>query len=92
MWEKFKRDFVERFLTFETVKGSYLIPVGAVGFYLTLTAFQHVFQFAFFAVFAYLVVEGLRKVFVNRIKQTLKSEVLLQKRVDAMVEPENNVA
>ena len=38
------QDFKERFLTFETVKGIYLLPAGGVICYVTLFYLQYVIQ------------------------------------------------
>jgi hypothetical protein len=69
MWKKFKRDFRERFLNFETAKGMYLIPTGAAIIYVTLFHIQFIIQCVGVLLGGYALFEGLRKVFVNRIKQ-----------------------
>lgn len=75
-----KRDFVERFLNFESLKGLYLLPAGLIGLVVTWTNLQFILHAMGTAYFGYMVVEGLRKIFVNRISQALKVEELKEKR------------
>lgn len=81
MWERFKQDFQERFLNFETAKGIYLLPAGLAGLYVTLFYLQFILQAFGGAIFGYMVFEGFRKITVNRIKQSQKVEELTQKRL-----------
>jgi hypothetical protein len=78
------QDFKERFLTFETVKGAYLLPAGGVICYVTLFYLQYVIQAFCLALGTYMMVEGSRKILVNRVKQKIATENLVEKRLQAM--------
>lgn len=80
MWEKFKADFTERFLNFETAKGIYMVPAGLIIVYCAVFYIAFVIQVAFGLLGWYIFSEGLRKIFVNRIKQALKTYELLDAR------------
>lgn len=71
-------DFKERFLNFETFKGVYLLPVGLIGLWVTLTHIQYLLYIIGFAYFGYMAIEGARKISVNRIKQ----QVAVRKAID----------
>jgi uncharacterized membrane protein len=75
-----KQDFVERYLSFETAKGFYLVPAGLVIIYLSIFFIQYIIQGFAFIFGWYCFSEGLRKIFVNRIKQAAKKEELVLKR------------
>jgi hypothetical protein len=60
------QDLKERFLNFETVKGIYLLPAGGVICYITLFYLQYVIQAFCLALGIYMMVEGFRKIQVNR--------------------------
>ncbi len=82
MWERFKMDFKERFLNFETAKGIYMVPAGLVIVYCAIYYIAFVIQVAF-AVFGwYMVSDGLRKIWVNRIKQAVKTEQMKEDRIE----------
>jgi hypothetical protein len=78
------QDFKERFLMFETVKGAYLLPAGGVICYVTLFYLQYVIQAFCLALGVYMMVEGARKIFVNRVKQKIATEKLVEKRLQAI--------
>jgi hypothetical protein len=78
------QDFKERFLNFETVKGIYLLPAGGVICYVTLFYLQYVIQAFCLALGVYMMVEGSRKIFVNRVKQSLATERLKDARLREM--------
>jgi hypothetical protein len=78
------QDFKERFLTFETVKGIYLLPAGGVICYVTLFYLQYVIQAFCLVLGVYMMVEGSRKIFVNRVKQSLAADRLKDARVHEM--------
>jgi hypothetical protein len=78
------QDLKERFLTFETVKGAYLLPAGGVICYVTLFYLQYVIQAFCLALGVYMMVEGSRKIFVNRVKQKIATENLVEKRLQAI--------
>jgi len=78
------QDFKERFFTFETVKGIYLLPAGGVICYVTLFYLQYVIQAFCLALGIYMMVEGFRKIQVNRIKQSLAAERLKETRAREM--------
>jgi hypothetical protein len=56
------QDFKERFLTFETVKGIYLLPAGGIICYVTLFYLQYVIQAFCLALGIYMMGEGFRKI------------------------------
>lgn len=70
-WNEFKRDFKERFLNFETAKGIYLFPVGVFGIYVAVWHIEYAIQAMALAYFGYMTFEGVRKIFVNRILQSI---------------------
>jgi hypothetical protein len=78
------QDFKERFLNFETVKGVYLLPAGGVICYVTLFYLQYVIQAFCLALGVYMMVEGSRKIFVNRVKQKIATENLVEKRLQTI--------
>lgn len=78
------QDFKERFLNFETVKGVYLLPAGGVICYVTLFYLQYVIQAFCLALGVYMMVEGSRKIFVNRVKQKIATESLVEKRLQTI--------
>lgn len=85
MWNKIKRDIVERFLNFETAKGIYLVPAGLLIIYVTIFYIQFILQAVFITGGVYMISEGLRKVFVNRIKQSVAKDKLVEARKAANV-------
>lgn len=87
MWEKFKMDFKERFLNFETAKGIYMVPAGFIITYAAVYYIAYVIQVAFGLLGWYMFSEGLRKVWVNRVKQDLKKDQMKATRLDASGEP-----
>jgi hypothetical protein len=78
------QDFKERFLNFETVKGVYLLPAGGVICYVTLFYLQYVIQAFCLALGVYMMVEGFRKIQVNRVKQKIATENLVEKRLQTI--------
>ena len=78
------QDFKERFLNFETLKGVYLLPAGGVICYVTLFYLQYVIQAFCLALGIYMMVEGFRKIQVNRVKQSLAAERLKDARLREM--------
>lgn len=75
-------DFKERILTYETAKGFYL-TAGGIGVIWTLIFAIQYSTYALGGVIGwYLISEGLRKIFVNRTKQKLNREELLNRRKD----------
>ena len=78
------QDFKERFLNFETVKGIYLLPAGGAICYVTLFYLQYVIQAFCLALGIYMMVEGFRKIQVNRVKQSLAAERLKDARLREM--------
>lgn len=82
-----KQDIIERFFNFESFKGVYLLPCGLAGLFFTYInhgdvgmVFSKIMELGPYAFFGYLVAEGLRKIFVNRVKQAKKKEALLRQR------------
>jgi len=78
------QDVKERFLTFETVKGAYLLPAGGVICYATLFYLQYVIQAFCLALGVYMMVKGFRKIQVNRVKQSLATERLKEAQAREM--------
>ncbi len=85
--EEFKKDFKERFLNFETAKGIYMVPAGVIIVYASIFHVSFVIQTAFALGGWYCASEGLRKIFVNRIKQALAKEQLKQTHLSDSGEP-----
>ncbi len=81
MIEAVKMDIKERFATFETMRGLYRVPAGAL---ILFTVWSHV-QFAiqvYFTVQALAMIgDGARKIFANRIKQDIKKKTLMNERM-----------
>jgi hypothetical protein len=77
------QDFKERFLTFETVKGAYLLPAGGVICYVTLFHLQYVIQAFCLALGVYMMVEGGLKILVSRVKQQIATEKRVEQRTQA---------
>jgi uncharacterized membrane protein len=75
------QDFKERFLNFETVKGVYLLPAGGVICYVTLFYLKYVIQAFCLTLGVYMMVEGFKKIQVNRVKQKIATEGLVEKRL-----------
>jgi uncharacterized membrane protein len=78
------QDFRERLLTFETVKGAYLLPAGALINYVTVFYLQYVIQALCLTLGTYMMVEGFRKIQVNRVKQKIATEGLVEKRLQVI--------
>lgn len=91
MWEKFKQDFMERFMTFETAKGIYLIPAGLAIMYVSVFYMQYIIQATGIIFGWYMTSEGMRKVFVNRIKQAVKVNAMVEARMPSDVQPTGTV-
>lgn len=81
LWMVLKRDFKERFLKFETVRGLMLMPFGVILAVTTWTHFQYSIQVFMTATGLYWFVDGAYKIFVNRVKEQVK----LQKQVEYAV-------
>lgn len=77
MWKNFKRDFKERFMKFETLRGIILMPSGIILILTTWTHLQYSIQVFMTSVGVYWFIDGLRKIFVNRVKQ----QVVLDEQV-----------
>lgn len=75
-----KMDLKERFLNYETAKGIYFIFAGLLTIYVSMFYQQYIIQVLGLTWGWYNVSEGLRKVFVNRIKQAVKTKQLEQER------------
>lgn len=80
---RFTQDIKERFLNFETAKGIYLVPAGLIVVFASIYYISYVIQVAFGLFGWYLFSEGLRKIFVNRIKQSLENDLLKSARKSA---------
>lgn len=90
LWQRLKMDFKERFLNFETAKGVYLIPAGLITCAVSIYYQQYVIQVLGVLFGWYMFSEGLRKTFVNRIKQEKAQDTLRATRdaVDKVDEPQ----
>lgn len=64
-------DLKERFGTMETLKGVFFFAAGVPGLWLAIYDLKHAFQFFYALAALYLIYEGLRKIFVNRVKQAV---------------------
>lgn len=87
MWQEFKTDFKERFLKFETLNGAFVyIPWGAGFIYCGLYDLRLGYQYAFVTVGLVLVFWGLRKTFVNRVKQEAAKLIAVENRLHIIEE------
>lgn len=68
----------ERFLNFETSKGIYLVPAGAILAYMSVKHVEFTISTAGLLFGVYGVYEGLRKIFVNRFAQARKQRELAE--------------
>lgn len=90
MWEEFKTDLRERFLKFESFNGLFVyIPWGAGFVYCGLYDLRLGYQYAFVTVGLVLIFWGLRKTFVNRIKQAANEALAVDERVVKIMEKRN---
>ncbi len=94
-----KKDLAERFLKFETFNGAFIyIPWGAGFFYYgwpweantetilyIVTQPQFGYNYGLITLGMVLIIWGVRKTFVNRVKQQAKLEMEVEKRKDAGV-------
>lgn len=92
MWQKFKQDFKERFLNFETAKGVYMVPAGLIGCYITIFHLNYMLQAVGILGFWYVFSEGMRKIAVNRIKQKVAREDLMAARIDKEINDNSPLA
>lgn len=90
MWDKIKMDIKERFLNFETAKGVYMVPAGLIIAYAAVFYIAFVIQVAFGLLGWYMFSEGLRKIWVNRVKQELKRDQMKATRLTTSGEPTVN--
>ncbi len=74
MWDTIKHELIERFTTFETAKGIYLVVLGLA------LLFHQQYIISVLALLA--IVEGVRKLFVNRTKQAVRSEQMKARRIE----------
>lgn len=77
-FDKLKRDFQERFMTFETIRGFILAPFGAWVTYLALFDEAFAFKVLMLGLGIYTFIDGCRKIQVNRVKQTVRHEKLCE--------------
>lgn len=82
MLEELKQDFKERFLNFETLKGMYLLPTGIVIICTAIFYINYIVHVTCVLFGIYFIVEGSRKILVNRIKQMISKNNLLLDRLD----------
>lgn len=80
IWKKLKQDLKERLLKFETIRGLYLVPAGILGIWVIIYHFQFILHAIGAACFGYMIVDGVRKIGVNRVKQAIKDEENVIKR------------
>lgn len=90
-WEAIKMDLKERFLNFETAKGVYMAPAGAAITYAAIFHIAFVIQVAFGLLGWYIFSEGLRKIWVNRVKQELKRDQMKATRLADSGEPTTSI-
>jgi hypothetical protein len=81
MFEKIKQDFMERFFNFETFKGIYLIPAGALIIYLAIFHVQYLIQGVGVIFGWYWISIGLYKVGINPVKSDAKHWMQVEKRM-----------
>ena len=86
-WDAIKMDIKERFLTFETAKGIYLVPAGLAITYAAIFHVAFVIQTAFGLLGWFIFSDGVCKIFVNRVKQDLKKDQMKAVRLADSGEP-----
>lgn len=86
-WKDIKTDLRERLLNFETAKGVYMAPAGAAITYAAVFHIAFVIQVAFGLLGWYIFSEGLRKIWVNRVKQALVRDQQKAARLKESGEP-----
>lgn len=86
-WTAIKTDLKERLLNFETAKGVYMVPAGLAIAYAAVFYIAFVIQVAFGLLGVYIFSEGLRKIWVNRVKQDLKKDQMKAARLADSGEP-----
>ena len=94
LWQRIKADLVDRFLKFETFNGAFVyLPWGAGFFYYgfpwhatpetfwyIVTQPQFGYNYALITTGIVLIIWGLRKTFVNRVKQAALMEERIEQR------------
>lgn len=79
MWGAIKRDLRQRLLTFEAFNGAFIfIPWGAGFIYCALYAQAFGYTYAMLSIGVVLIIWGLRKLTVNRIKLQAKIDLLVE--------------
>lgn len=81
MWEKFKQDLRERYLDFESFNGAFIfIPWGAGLIYCGKFNKEFGYEYMMVTGGLALMIWGLRKVLVNRIKQKIKVDEMVKEQ------------
>ena len=79
MWKAIKKDIRQRLLTFEAFNGAFiLIPWGSGFVYCGLFNQAYGYKYGLVSLGAVLIVWGIRKLSVNRIKQQAKVDLMVQ--------------
>lgn len=73
-------DLKERFMKYEAAEGLYFVVSGLLTCYVSLFYQQYVIQVLGVTFGWYIFSRGLRKILVNRVKQTIVHETLVEKR------------
>lgn len=85
MWKNVKQDMRERFLNFEAFNGLVVFIPWGIGFvYYGLYQPEFSYTYGMVSMGVILIVWGLRKVFVNRIKQQVAIAALIAERADSI--------
>lgn len=83
----FWTDLKQRILKFETLHGLYLVPLSALGIYVTIFHLEYVLHALAAIIFCYGFVEGLRKIFYNPIKKEALKVIHREKYIAGMTPP-----
>lgn len=78
--KKIRMDLKERFKSYETVKGAIFLASGLISLYTSLFHIQYIIQTAAVCFSTYFIIEGIRKILVNRIKQKIEADKLILER------------
>lgn len=78
-----KNEIKQRILKFDTLHGSYLVPLSIIGIYVTIFHLEYVLHALAAIIFFYCLVEGLRLIFYNPIK---KDALKVMKREKYIIE------
>lgn len=86
MWQAIQTDIRQRLLNFESFNGAFIfVPWGAGFIYCAHVDQKNGYQYAMYSAGVALIVWGLRKTMVNRVKQQAKVELMVQEAKSEMI-------